>query len=108
MELLVLLALVAPALLAWALRNTALRWMPGSALIVAASLILVFADKPSEHHGDALDAWDGIGQAITFAESLGLTLYGAICLLLLRGDRRKPAPPALPPARTVSSHERHG
>ena len=107
MELVVALALVAPPLLTWALRNTSVRWLPGSALILAGFVILVLADNPSEHHGDSLDAFDGIGQAITFAEFLGLALYGAVCLLLVRGGRRKATPPSLPLARTVSTQERH-
>jgi hypothetical protein len=107
MELVVLLALVAPPLLTWALRNTSLRGLPGAALILAGFITLLYADKPAEHHGDALDAWDGIGQAITFAAFLGLVLYGGICLLLVGGRRRRQRPAPLPLAQTVSTQERH-
>jgi len=107
MELVVLLALVAPPLLTWALRNTSLRGLPGAALIFAGFISLMVGDKPAEHHGDVLDAFDGIGQVITCAVFLGLVLYGTVCLLLVGSSRRRPRPAPLPPARTVSSPERH-
>ena len=78
MEGLLLLIAIAPAILTYALRRTAVFWLPGAALVV---LGIVAFSWISDTHGD-VGGMTAMANGVAMIAGVSALAYAALCLLL--------------------------
>lgn len=98
--LLLLAALLLPAVLVLKLRGTPLFWLPGTVLLVGAgALFILGVTIPAG--GDAAGAVDALAAGLAVIGAGILLVYGLICLVVARAPQRSMPPPVVPEAFVV-------